>query len=311
MMLTTQELSKKFGSVRALDRVSIQVPEGSVFALIGPNGAGKSTAIKIFVNHLRASSGRADVLGCDSRKLGPKELAQIGYVSENRELPDWMTVSRFFSYSKEFYPGWRDDDLAALAAAYELPSERPLSSLSRGMRLKAAMASALAHRPRLLVLDEPFSGLDVLVRDQVIESVLERTPETTVFLASQDLAEIESFATHVAYLDEGRVHFVEEMGALSDRFREIEAVFEEARSQPDQFPATWLNPGLSGSVLRFTHCQYQAGLSEAEVRALLPGLRDLTVRAIPLRAISVALARSARSSREESESREKPSLAEP
>jgi ABC-2 type transport system ATP-binding protein len=293
-MLATYELSKRFGSVRALNQVSMRVPEGSVFALIGPNGAGKSTAIRILMNLLRATSGRAEVLGADSRKLGPGELAQIGYVSENRQLPDWMTVGRFFAYSKGFYPGWREGDLEALRAAYDLPLDRPLKFLSRGMRLKAAMASALAYRPRLLVLDEPFAGLDLLVREQMIESILERTPETTVFLASHDLAEIESFATHVAYLDEGRVRFVEEMGALADRFREIEAVFEGPPEIPAGVPAAWLNPGRSGLVVRFTHSRYEAGRSEAEVRRLLPGLRDLSVRAIPLRGIFVALAKSAR-----------------
>jgi ABC-2 type transport system ATP-binding protein len=170
------------------------------------------------------------------------------------------------------------------------------------------MAGALAYRPRLLVLDEPFSGLDVLVREQMIETILERTPEVTVLLASHDLAEIESFATHVAYLDDGCVRFVEEMGALSERFREIEAVLENPVQLPADFPPAWLNPEWSGPVLRFTHSRYEAGQSEAEVRALLPRLRDLTVRTIGLRAIFVALAKSARGGRASPEATVRPTL---
>src|SRR2546426_4247045 len=110
-----------------------------------------------------------------------------------------MKVGYFLSYCKPFYPAWRDEDAAELVRTYDLPLDRPLKALSRGMRIKAALAASLAYRPRLIVLDEPFSGLDVLVREQLIETIVERTPEATVLLASHDLAEIESFATHIAY----------------------------------------------------------------------------------------------------------------
>src|SRR5947209_12488378 len=201
-MIRTFELSKKYSRNEALHGLTLDVPEGSVFALLGPNGAGKSTAIKTVMNILRPTAGRADVLGVDSRRLGPAQFAQIGYVSENQQLPEWMTVGAFLQYCRPFYSGWREEDAAELVRAYDLPLGRPLKSLSRGMRVKAALASSLAYRPRLIVLDEPFSGLDVLVREELIESIVERTPEATVFLASHDLAEIESFATHIAYLNE-------------------------------------------------------------------------------------------------------------
>jgi ABC-2 type transport system ATP-binding protein len=293
-MLRTEGLKKKYGGVEALADLTLDVPEGAVFALIGPNGAGKTTAIKIVMNLLRATAGRAEVLGVDSRKLGPAELAQVGYVSENRRLPGWMSASYFFSYCKAFYPGWRDDDLADLVRLYDLPLDRPLKAMSRGMRIKAAMAAALAYRPRLLVLDEPFGGLDVRVREEVIESILERTAESTVFLASHDLAELESFATHVGYLDQGRIQFVEEMGALSERFREVEVVLESAAELPPNLPPAWLNPEQSSLVVRFVHSRYEEARCAAEIRQFLPTARDVTARAIPLRAIFVALARSAK-----------------
>jgi ABC-2 type transport system ATP-binding protein len=293
-MLRTDAIEKRYGGVEALAGLTVDVPEGSVFAVIGPNGAGKSTAIKVIMNLVRATSGYAEVLGVDSRKLGPEQLAQIGYVSENRRLPEWMKGGEFFAYCKGFYPGWRDDDLEGLARLYELPLGRPLKAMSRGMRVKAAMAAAMSYRPRLLILDEPFGGLDVLVREQAIESILERVPETTVFLASHDLAEIESFATHVGYLDQGQLQFVEEMTALSARFRDVEVVLESEGELPAELPAAWVNAERTGLVARFVHARYDGERTEAEIRRALPGVREVAARGMGLRAIFVALAKAAK-----------------
>jgi ABC-2 type transport system ATP-binding protein len=293
-MIRMEGVTKRFGAVQALGNLTLEVPRGSVFALAGPNGAGKTTAIKICMNLVRATSGRAEVLGTDSRGLGPKQLAWIGYVSENRQLPEWMTVSRFFSYCKGFYPDWEAEELAELVRLYGLPLDRPLKALSRGMRVKAALAAALSYRPRLLILDEPFSGLDVLVREQVIETILERSGESTVLLASHDLAEIESFATHVAYLDEGRIQFVDEMGALSERFREVEVALEGTAEAVRNPPSNWLNWEESANLVRFTDSHFDQAKNEAGIRRCFPGARDVTVRRMPLRSIFVALAKTAK-----------------
>jgi ABC-2 type transport system ATP-binding protein len=288
-MIRAWELTKKYARTEALNDLTLDVPEGAVFALLGPNGAGKSTAIKTVLNILRPTSGRAEVLGVDSRRLGPAEFARIGYVSENQEMPDWMTIGAFLDYCKPFYPTWDDREAAALVKAFELPLDRRLRALSRGMRVKAALASSLAYRPKLIVLDEPFSGLDVLVREELIESIVERTPETTVFVASHDLAEIESFATHVAYLNEGRVQFIEEMTALTDRFREIE-VTTEGGPPPDP-PRHWLNLERSAHVVRFTDARF-AG--DSAIAARFPGAREIAAHPMTLRSIVIALAKSAR-----------------
>jgi len=291
--LRTQELTKTFPGVEAVHSLTLEVPEGAVFALVGANGAGKTTTIQCCMNLHRPTSGRAEVLGVDSRLLGAEQLAAIGYVSENQKLPGWMTAGYFFSYCKEFYPNWNDADLADLVRLYELPLDRKLKNLSRGMRVKAALASSLAYRPRLIVLDEPFSGLDVLVREQLIESILDRTPEATVLLASHDLAEIESFASHIAYLNDGRLEFVEELGTLSERFREIEITLGEPAAPAANLPAAWLNPEQSGVVVRFTDSHFDPQRSHAEIQQRFPGAKDVTGRVLSLRAIVVALAKSA------------------
>ncbi|QOY84897.1 ABC transporter ATP-binding protein [Paludibaculum fermentans] len=294
--LRTEQLTKRFRSVEALHQVSLDVPEGAVFALVGPNGAGKTTLLKTLLNIEQPTSGHAEVLGVDTRAMKPDLLARIGYISENQRLPGWMKTGYFLSYCKRFYPAWRDDDLAELIRLYQLPLDRKLSELSRGMRLKAVLASALAHRPKLILLDEPFSGLDVLVREQLIESILERTPEATVLLASHDLPEIESFASHVAYLNEGRLEFAEEMGSLTERFREVEVTLEEPTTLPGDLPRNWLNAEQSAVVVRFTDCRFDGRQTQAEVQRRLRGVRDVTARSMSLRAIGVALARSAEAS---------------
>lgn len=296
-MIRTYNLTKRFGRRDALEDVSLEVPQGTVFALVGPNGAGKTTAIKTLMNIHQPTSGRAEVLSVDSRKLGAAQLAQIGYVSENQKLPEWMRVDYFLSYCRPFYPGWRDEDAAELVRTYELPLDRRLKHLSRGMRIKAALAASLAYRPRLIVLDEPFGGLDVLVREQLIESVLERTPEATVFLASHDLAEIESFASHIAYLNEGRLEFVEEIGALAGRFREVEVTLENPAELPRDLPPSWLNPEQSSVLVRFTDSHFDADRSRAEIRSRFSGVRDISARNMSLRAMVIALAKSARARR--------------
>ena len=143
-MIRIEGLSKRFGRRHALRDVTFAVPEGSIFALIGPNGAGKTTLLRILMNLLRPDSGQAHIMGRDSRHLGHAHLARIGYVSENQILPEWMRVGGFLAYSKEFYPSWDAALAAELVREYELPLDRCLRDLSRGMKLKAALTAALA-----------------------------------------------------------------------------------------------------------------------------------------------------------------------
>ncbi|HEX3746367.1 MAG TPA: ABC transporter ATP-binding protein [Bryobacteraceae bacterium] len=297
--LRTERLTKNFRHVDALRDLSIEVPEGSVFALVGPNGAGKTTAMKTLLNIHEPTSGRAELLGVDSRSLAAREFARIGYVSENQKMPDWMTVGYFLSYCREFYPEWSDADAVELVRVLELPLDRKLRHLSRGMRVKAALASSLAYRPKLILLDEPFGGLDVLVREQLIESVLDRTPEATVFLSSHDLAEIESFASHIAYLSDGRLLFAEEMSALSARFRDIEVTLDEESELPADLPVAWLNLEHAGVVARFIDSQFDGERHRVDIQHFFPRARSVNARAMTLRAIILAVSKAAQPAKRE------------
>jgi ABC-2 type transport system ATP-binding protein len=292
--IRTQNLSKRFRRTVALRDLDLDVPSGSIYGLLGPNGAGKTTTIKVLMNILGPSGGRSEVLGTDSRRLGPADFTRIGYVSENQEMPEWMTVGYFLDYLSGFYPAWDASLAADLARTFQLPLDRPLRRLSRGMRMKAALASSLAYRPKLIVLDEPFTGLDALVRDELIEGLLERAEGTTILISSHDLAEIESFASHIGYLDEGWLQFSEELEALSSRFREIALTFEKAPALPPEWPANWLHAETAGPVVRFVETQFDQERTAAEARRLFPEFRDMAVNAIPLRTIFVTLARASR-----------------
>lgn len=284
-------LLKTYSGHRVLNDVSFDVPEGSIFALIGPNGAGKTTTIKILSGLLRADAGNCQVLGTDSRRLSPADFTHIGYVSENQEMPDWMTVQYFLDFLAPFYPTWDAALAADLIRKFDLPLDRKLRHLSRGQRVKSALASSLAYRPRLIILDEPFTGLDVLVRDELIEGLLERASDSTIFISSHDLAEIESFSSHVAYLDNGRLQFSEELEALTSRFREIILTFHDAPPPlPQPWPDTWLPPESTGAVLRFIDTRFDP----ERIQTVFPRARDITVNALPLRAIFVALAKSSK-----------------
>ena len=289
--IRTEDLSKRYLRLQALERVTLDVPEGSVYALVGPNGAGKTTAIIILINLLDASSGRAEVLGMDSKRLRGKAYERLGYVSENQEIPEWMSVGALLEYTCEFYPSWDRELENTLVKQFDLPRERKIKSLSRGMKMKLALASALAFRPKLIVLDEPFGGLDPLVRDELIEGLIDRAQECSIFISSHDLAEIETFASHVGYLEQGKLRFSEDIDSLSARFREIEATFSDDKSLPASLPASWLQTKSSGRVVRFVESRYAEDRTASEIQQLLGDAEQIEARPMGLRAIFLAMAK--------------------
>jgi len=294
--IRTRSLSKRFGSTVAVDNVDLAVPEGAIYALVGANGAGKTTLIKLLMNILRPDAGTAEVLGIDSAQLTGSAFNRIGYVSENQELPDGMTVGGMLDYFRPFYPTWDRTLEAQLVRQFDLPVKRKLKHLSRGMKMKASFASSLAYRPSLIILDEPFSGLDPLVRDELIEGLIERAPETTIFLSSHDLAEIESFSSHVGYLQQGRLLFSEEMSVLNNRFRDVTITLASPSPLPENLPATWLEPQTADCVLRFVQSDFNEGSSPRELAARVPSARGIAFEPMTLRQIFLSIAKSGRGS---------------
>ena len=293
-MIRVDNLWKKFGRHDALRGLSFAVPEGSAFALIGANGAGKTTTIKVLMNIIEPSRGSASMLGVDSRKISPRELSQIGYVSENQDMPEQLTVAQYLDYLRPFYPSWDRNLEAAIRARLQLPPERRIGALSHGMRIKMALACALPYRPRLLILDEPFGGLDALVREELMEGLLLQGGEITMLIASQELDEIENVTTHVGFLHAGRMVLEEPMSDLSGRLREVRVVLEPGAVIPERLPKEWLQPRAFGSVLSFVDTRYSEDSLGERVRATLGRVKQIDVQSLPLNSVFKTLARAVR-----------------
>ena len=288
--IETSELTRRFGRTDAVDGLTLAIPERSVFALIGPNGAGKTTTIKLLMNLLRPTNGQARVLGCDTRALGPRELQRIGYVAESQRLPAWMTPAQLFAYCRPFYPNWDDAFAGALQASLGLTARTPIRTLSRGTRIKAALLVSLAYRPDLIVLDEPFTGLDPLVRDELIRALLGASAErpATVLISSHDIDEVERLADWIGYIDSGRLVFAEPTASLLARFRQIEVVSDAAASLPIS-DSRWIAHGVSGRTLRFVDTAHADPDADQRIAAAFPGA-EIRTSPLPLRDIFVTLA---------------------
>jgi ABC-2 type transport system ATP-binding protein len=311
--IQTFGLSKTYGlkgQTIALQPTTLSVPSGAVFALVGHNGAGKTTLIKLLMNILVPTEGNSTVLGQPSSSLTGASFESIGYVSENQDLPTWMSVKQYLDYLAPFYPQW---DLGDLTTRLDLPLNRKLKHLSRGMLMKAALASVLAFAPQLIVMDEPFSGLDPLVRDELIEALVAHTKATgaTVLISSHDLAEIEAFATHIGFIHQGKFLFNEELSTLSVRFREVTVSFAPIVTPaavagapalltpavitfPPAPPPSWLLIEHLGNDVRFTHTQANTVDIQAEVAAAFPTATAVQILPMNLRSIFLALAKSGR-----------------
>lgn len=292
-IIETRNLSHRYWRTEAVQGLNLDVPAGSVFALLGPNGAGKTTTIKMLVNLLRPSAGEARVLGVDSRKLGEVQLAQLGYVSENQQLPLWMSVRQLLDYCRPFYPTWDKELEKTLLAQFDLPEDRKLKELSRGMLMKAALLSSLAYRPKLLILDEPFSGLDPLMREEFVRGVLEVSAlgEWTVFVSSHDIEDVERLCDHVGMLEQGRLKLSEPTESLLGRFRTVELT--GASFDASLKPAGALEWASAGNLTKFIATDYAGEASERAWRERWPEAA-LRVTPLTLREIFIALARAGR-----------------
>jgi ABC-2 type transport system ATP-binding protein len=291
MTIESHELAKRFGRHAAVRNVSLRVPQGAAFALIGNNGAGKTTTLRILMNILQPDQGEARVLGVDSRKLASVDFARIGYVSENQRLPQRLTVAQYFDYLRALYDTWDRDLERALRRDLDLPPERKLGKLSHGMRMKTILAGVLAFRPKILMLDEPLSGLDPLVRDEIVEGLLRQAHETTIVISSHELTEIETFTTHVGFMDRGELVFQDSIETLLARFRAVDVALAGNAMVPAELPSTWINVESAERSLRFVDTAFES--YDSSLRTLAARLGPVRFEAEPmsLRDISKALMR--------------------
>src|SRR5207248_4865499 len=200
-------LTRRFGTKTALDSVSLSLPRGAVYGLVGANGAGKTTLIRHLLGLLKAESGSVRVFGLDPVVDPVGVLSRIGYLSEENDLPGWMRVDELIQYTRAFYPNWDDAYADELRLAFALDRSARIKTLSKGQKARAGLLVALAHRPELLVLDEPSSGLDPIVRRDILGAVIRTIADEgrTVLFSSHLLEEVEQVADHVTMISDGEI----------------------------------------------------------------------------------------------------------
>lgn len=240
-VVQVSDVTRRFGAKLALDRVSLTIPTGCVLGLVGENGAGKTTLIKHVLGLLRAESGRVRVFGLDPAGQPVRVLAQIGYLSEEPDLPGWMRVRELLRYVRAFYPSWDEKYAESLREQFGLDPNLRVRALSKGQRARAGLIAALAYRPALLVLDEPSSGLDPVVRRDILTAIVRTIADEgrTVLFSSHLLSEVERVCDHVAMLKSGRLVFSGDLAHIKQAYQRVTLRFNQALATP---------PTLAGGV---------------------------------------------------------------
>jgi len=285
--IETCALTKKFGRNEAVNDLTLQVPRGSVFAFLGRNGAGKTTTIRILLDLLNRNSGEAKVLGLDCVKDSLEIKKRVGYVAEAQKMYDWMKVDEIIWFCKGFYPDWDDAFAMELREKLELPGSTKVGDLSRGMQAKLALLLAMAYRPRLLILDEPTAGLDVVVRRDFLEGVIEIIQEEgrTVFFSSHIVHEVERVADWVGIIHKGRLIHCSTMEDVKARVKRLVLGFDTPPASPPSLPGV-VGAETSGRQIAFTVKDF-SDETIAAAKALNP--TDLNVQDLNLEDIFVAL----------------------
>ncbi len=233
-VIAISDLSRRFGSKTVLNDVSLYVPRGSVFGLVGENGAGKTTLIKHILGLLRAETGTVRVFGLDPVAEPVAVLGNIGYLSEQPDLPGWMRVDELLRYTQAFYPNWDKAYAENLRVQLGLDPAQRLNTLSKGQKAKAGLLAAQAHRPKLLLLDEPSSGLDPMVRRDILEAVIRTVADEgrTVFFSSHLLEEIERVSDQIAMVHQGKLVLTGSLDEIKAQHRRFTLHFETAQLKP-------------------------------------------------------------------------------
>ena len=232
-VVEVHELSRQFGKTKALDSVSLQLQPGFVYGLVGANGQGKTTLMKHLLGLLRAQQGSVRVFGLDPVKQPVQVLQRIGYLSEERELPEWMRIDELMRYTAAYHPNWDSAYSRELLDTFELDGAKKVKELSKGMRAQAGLIAAVAHRPELLLLDEPSTGLDAVVRKDILNVIIRTVADdgrTTIF-SSHLLDEVEQMSDYVFMIDAGRLVLQGRLDDIKNQHQRLSVSFATARDE--------------------------------------------------------------------------------
>lgn len=259
-VLRTRGLSRSFGRVRAVENLDLTVPSGGVYGFLGMNGAGKTTTIRMLMGILKPDAGSIEILGESTRRTSIRQKRFIGYVSQEQNFYPWMTATDLGRFVGGLYPTWDAVEFTRLLRVLDVPSDRKVSQLSGGTKVKLALALALAPRPAILLLDEPTAGLDPVARREFSDAIRQQALQQgrTTFFSSHLIDEVERVADRIGIIHHGRLLFEGDLSALRSEVRLCRRPADSGTS-PD------IPPGLR--VLR----QWTEG---GEMRVVLRGMPE-------------------------------------
>ena len=298
MAVDVSQLSYRYGKVFALRDLDLAIPEGAFYALLGPNGAGKTTLLQLLMGMRRIQHGRVSLLGVERSALSIREKSTIGYIAEGQALPKWMRLEELERYLSPLYPTWDAALANDLRERFDLDPRRKIRTLSRGEYMKAALLCALAPRPKLLLMDEPFTGMDVLVKDELVRGLLDVAGNEgwSVVLSSHDVGELELLADWVGFLDAGHMQLSEPMEALRKRFKRVEVVLRDDTNRPAAtLPTEWMSVERAGVRVSFIAPNFNETFVSDVLPAHFPDAARIEVFEATLRDVYLALATRERS----------------
>lgn len=229
LIINIQGLSREFDKNKALDNIDLRVASGQVIGIVGENGAGKTTLIKHLLGLYKAQQGSVSVFGLDPVSNPAEVLGRIGYLSEQPDLPGWMTIAQYMNYMSAFYTGWDKNYANKLIKATSLDSDKKIQSLSKGQQARVGLCAAQAHKPDLLLLDEPSSGLDPLVRKEILSAAIRTVVDDgrSVVFSSHFLEEVERICDHLVMFSKGKIVLSAPMSQVLEHHRILVISSEE------------------------------------------------------------------------------------
>jgi ABC-2 type transport system ATP-binding protein len=270
-VVETRELTKRFGDNYALKGLTMSVPRGHIVGFLGRNGSGKTTTIKILLDVIRRTSGEATVLGEPTGSVAVRR--RIGFLGEDKRLYSYMTVREIIAFTRPFFPTWRVETETRLLADFELPLDRKVSALSKGMRTKVGLLLNLCRHSEFLILDEPSEGLDPVMTEQMLQSLIRQAADgTTIFFSSHQVAEVEQVADYVIAIENGRVFLEGSLDHLRHKFRRVNLVFDDPPP-----PEAFSRDGVDRVIVQGRTISILASRNVDEIAALGPLLAAKSV----------------------------------
>jgi ABC-2 type transport system ATP-binding protein len=277
-VIRARGLSKSFGDIKAIDQVDFELKSGSVLGLIGPNGAGKTTLLRALLG-LSDYQGELEVLGASPRKNRSDLMEEVCFIADTALLPRWMKVEQLLDYCNGIHPRFNRGQAERFLASTEVKLDRRIRNLSKGMMVQLHLAVVMAIDAKLLILDEPTLGLDILFRKRFFEQLLNDyfDGERTIIISTHQIEEVQNILTDVSFMDKGKLVLQKSMLSIEDEFIELHAV-GQAMEQAQRIPHVGTRSILGGKAIIYEGTPREQLEPLGELRT--PSLSDLFVAKI-------------------------------